>query len=105
MTEEELYQKIQEWIQLDKKSWNIVTFFAYYLKKYEDKNGVRFRITKSKNGPLSSKEMRDFSKLFKKFAPEDYEELYGEEKAQAKELANIKIYNYMYNFYILSILL
>jgi hypothetical protein len=59
MTEEELYEKIPKWIESDKKSWNIVTFFAYFLRKYENKNGVKFRITKSRNGPLSSKEMRD----------------------------------------------
>ncbi len=95
MTEEELYEKIPKWIESDKKSWNIVTFFAYFLKKYEDKNGVRFRITKSRNGPLSSKEMRDFSKLFEKFAPENYQTLPPAERESAKEITNIKVYNYI----------
>lgn len=95
MTEEELYQKIPVWIESDKKSWNIVTFLAYFCKKYEDKNGVRFRITKSKNGPLSSKEMRDFSKLFKQFVPDNYTDLSKEERDKLKEEANIKLYNYI----------
>lgn len=95
MTEEELYLKIPVWIESDKKTWNIVTFLAYFCKKYEDKNGIRFRITKSKNGPLSSKEMRDFSKLFKQFVPDNYTDLPKEERDKLKENANIKLYNYI----------
>jgi hypothetical protein len=95
MTEEELYEKIPKWIESDKKSWNIVTFFAYFLRKYENKNGVKFRITKSRNGPLSSKEMRDFSRLFEKLAPEDYSSLPKEERESIKELTNIKLFNYI----------
>jgi hypothetical protein len=95
MTEDELYQKIPSWIAAEKKDWTIATFLAYFCKKYEDKNGIRFRITKSKNGPLSSKEMRDFSNLFKKFLPEDFEDLRKDQKITAKEKANIKLYNYI----------
>jgi len=95
MTEEELYQKIPGWIAAEKKDWNIATFLAYFCKKYEDKNGVRFRITKSKQGFFSSKEMRDFSRLFKKFLPDNFDELNSFERSAEKEKANIKLYNYI----------
>jgi hypothetical protein len=95
MTEEEFHQKAPEWIRADKKDWNIITIVGYFCVKYEQKHEVRYRITKSKLGPTSSKEMKDFSKLFAVFAPEDYKELGPSEKSEVRENVNRKIYNYI----------
>lgn len=95
MTEEEFFLKIPEWIRADKKDWNIVTLVAYFCNKYEQKNGVRYKLVRSKLGPTSTKETKDFSKLFSIFAPENYKELSPEEKSPIREEINKKIYNYI----------
>lgn len=95
MTEEEFFLKIPEWIRADKKDWNIVTLVAYFCNKYEQKNGVRYKLVRSKLGPTSTKETKDFSKLFSIFAPENYKELSPEEKFPIREEINKKIYNYI----------
>lgn len=95
MKEEEFYLKIPEWIKADKKDWNIITLTAYFCHKYEQKNDVRYRLAKSKSGPTSSKETRDFSKLFNLFAPENYSDLKPEEKSHIRESVNKKIVNYI----------
>jgi hypothetical protein len=95
MTEEEFFLKIPEWIKADKKDWNIVTIVAYFCNKYEQKNGIRYKLVRSKAGPTSTKETRDFSKLFSIFAPENYKDLPPEQKASFREEINKKIYNYI----------
>ena len=95
MTEEEFFLKIPEWIRADKKDWNIVTLVAYFCNKYEQKNGIRYKLVRSKLVPTSTKETRDFSKLFSIFAPENYKDLSPSEKLPIREDVNKKIYNYI----------
>lgn len=90
MTEEEFFLKIPEWIKADKKDWNIITLVAYFCNKYEQKNGIRYKLVRSKLGPTSTKETRDFSKLFSLFAPENYKDLPSSEKLPIREEVNKK---------------
>ena len=95
MTRQEFLQKIDDWVSKDKDKWNHITLMAYFYKKYFQKNGVHF-IPASWNGePAKTKESRDFSKLFKKFAPEDYDKLSGEAKGEAKLFVVMKVYHYI----------
>ena len=95
MTQEEFYAKIPEWIAKPKDTWNHITLMAYFCHKYEQKNGVRFRLVRWKQDPGKGKESRDFSKLFKTLAPEGYSFLPKEEKKKVKEEVTVKIYNYI----------
>lgn len=95
MTEEEFYQKIPAWIGLERSTWNHVTLFAYFCHKYMEKTGVRFRMVRSKSGPTSTKETRDFAKIISYFSPDDYDALGESEKSQKKVFAVIKTYNYI----------
>lgn len=95
MNQEEFYSKIPEWIEAPKSSWNHITLMAYFCHKYEVKNGVRFRLVRWKQDPGKGKESRDFSRLFKILAPENYSLLSKEEKSAKREEVNVKIYNYI----------
>lgn len=95
MTEEEFYQRIPAWIGADRSSWNHITLFAYFCSKYERKTGVRFKMVRSKAGPTSTKETRDFAKLIKVFCPDNIDQLSDEKKAELKLAAINKIYNYI----------
>lgn len=95
MTEEEFYQKIPTWIGADRSTWNHITLFAYFCDKYQKKTGVRFRMVRSKSGPTSTKETRDFAKLVKLFCPDNFDNLSEEEKLDHKTLAINKTYNYI----------
>lgn len=52
-------------------------------------------MVRSKRGPASTKETRDFSKLFKILAPETYDNLDPLDKRGVKKEINVKIYNYI----------
>jgi hypothetical protein len=95
MTEEEFYQRIPAWIGADRSSWNHITLFAYFCSKYEKKTGVRFKMVRSKAGPTSTKETRDFAKLIKVFCPDNIDQLSDEKKSELKLAAINKIYNYI----------
>jgi len=95
MTENEFYEKIPEWIEHDKSRWNHITLLAYFCHKYEQKNGVRFRLVRCQKGPTMGKEASDFAKLFKLLAPENYDDLTKEKKQEIKSNINKKIYNYI----------
>jgi len=95
MTQEEFYVMIPEWIEKERSKWNHITLMAYFCHKYEQKNGVRFRLVRWKDDPGKGKESRDFAKLFKTFAPENYEDLSPLLKLEAKGKVINKIYNYI----------
>ncbi len=95
MNQEQFYQMIPEWISKDRSKWNHITLMAYFCHKYEQKNGVKFRLVKWKEDPGKGKESRDFAKLFSTFAPEDYEELPSDLKSEARQQVINKIYNYI----------
>ena len=95
MNQEEFYQKIPDWISKPKSTWNHITLMAYFCHKYQSVNGVRFRLVRWNRDPGKGKESRDFSRLFKTLAPEDYPSLSKEEKAIKKEEVVVKIYNYI----------
>lgn len=95
MKEDEFYEKISEWIEKDKSTWNHITYLAYFCYKYEEVNGVKFRLVRSRKGPTMGKEAADFAKLFKIFAPEDYDSLSSEEKKRVRKDLTWKIYNYI----------
>ena len=95
MNQEEFYAKIPEWIAKPKSTWNHITLMAYFCHKYEQKNGVKFRLVRWKSDPGKGKESRDFAKLFKTLAPEDYASLDKEKKKEVKEEVTHKIYNYI----------
>ena len=95
MTEEEFYQKIPTWIGADRDTWNHITLFAYFCSKYEKKTGVRFKMVRSKAGPTSTKETRDFAKIIKLFCPDNIEDLSENERAEKKLFALNKAYNYI----------
>lgn len=95
MNQEEFYQKIPEWIDKPKSTWNHITLMAYFCHKYEAVNGVKFRLVRWKQDPGKGKESRDFSRLFKTLAPENYSELPKDVKAAKKEEVILKIYNYI----------
>lgn len=91
MTEEEFYQKIPEWIGVDKEKWNHVTLFAYFCHKYEQKTGVRFKMVRSKAGPTSTKETRDFAKLLTGYYPDSG----CADRKDCRLAAMMKCYNYI----------
>jgi hypothetical protein len=95
MTEEEFYQKIPTWIGADRSTWNHITLFSYFCFKYEKKTGVRFKMVRSKAGPTSTKETRDFAKIIKIFCPDNIESLSEHEKVEKKLFAINKAYNYI----------
>jgi hypothetical protein len=95
MTEEEFYQKIPTWIGADRGSWNHITLFAYFCHKYEQKTGVRFKMVRSKAGPTSTKETRDFSKIVRDFCPDNWDSLQEPTKTELKAQALTKAYNYI----------
>jgi len=95
MNQEEFFAKIPGWIDKPKNTWNHITLMAYFCHKYEQKNMVRFRLVRWKSDPGKGKESRDFSKLFKLLAPEDYASLPKGKKSEIKEEVTVKIYNYI----------
>lgn len=100
MTDADFYNNLQGWIEEDIEDWNRVTLVAYFCYKYQYKNKnnpdqVQFRLTKSKRGSVSSKELADLSKLFNTFAPENYSELPWEHKRKVTGMINLKIRNYI----------
>jgi hypothetical protein len=95
MTQDEFYEKISEWISKPKNSWNHITLMAYFCHKYEIENNIKFRLVRWKSDPGKGKESRDFSRLFKTLAPEDYNDLKPDEKKEVKEYIIVKIYNYI----------
>jgi hypothetical protein len=95
MTEAEFYEKIPDWIKQDISNWTHITTLAFFCYKYEQKNGVRFTLTRSRKGVELSKESADFAKLFKLMAPQDYSELSGWEKAEVRRKVNLKIKNFI----------
>jgi hypothetical protein len=95
ISEEDFFNNIEEWIKADISSWTHVTLLAYFCHKYEQKNGVRFRLVRGKKGPTLGKEAADFAKLFRTLAPENYKELNKESKDQTRTEINRKIYNYI----------
>lgn len=95
MTQDEFYEKIPEWISKPKETWNHITLMAYFCNKYELKNGVRFRLVRWNKDPGKGKESRDFAKLFKTLAPENYSLMDKEAKEKVKHNVNLKIYNYI----------
>jgi len=95
MNQEEFYAKIPEWIAKPKSTWNHLTLMAYFCHKYEQKNGVKFRLVRWRSDPGKGKESKDFAKLFKTLAPENYASLDKERKKEVKEEVTHKIYNYI----------
>jgi len=95
MNQQEFYEKIPDWISKDKDSWNHITLMAYFCHKYREKHGVNFRLVRWKGDPGKGKESRDFAKLFKALAPEDYGNLPDSSKQGVKKDVILKIYNYI----------
>lgn len=100
LTEEVFYNSIEKWIQDDVKKWNTITLLAYFCYKYQFKNKnnpyqERFKLTRAANGVALSKEAKDFNKLFKLLAPENYSELSSKEKSEIREKVNWEIRNYI----------
>ncbi len=95
MNQEEFYKKIPEWISKPKETWNHITLMAYFCHKYEKTHGVRFRLVRWKGDPGKGKESRDFSKLFKTFAPDAYQDMPKDKKKEVKKELNVKIFNYI----------
>ena len=95
ISEEEFFNNIPEWIKADISTWTHVTLLAYFCHKYEQKNGVRFRLVRANKGPTLGKEAADFAKLFRTIAPENYKELPKDQKEKTKKDVNMKIYNYI----------
>jgi len=101
MTQEEFYENIPKWISKPKKSWNHITLMALFCHEYRNKNGVNFRLVRWNGSPGLGKESRDFAKLFKTLAPENYDELGDEERKKTKLDLTVKISNYiswMFNY-------
>ena len=95
MTEEEFYQKIPTWIGADRSTWNHITLFAYFCHKYHAKSGINFKMVRSRSGPTSTKETRDFSKLIKIFCSDNYESLDKETQDIERAGAINKVFNYI----------
>jgi hypothetical protein len=95
MNQQEFYENIPSWISEDKDSWNHITLMAYFCHKYKEKHGVNFRLVRWKGDPGKGKESRDFAKLFKVLAPEDYDNLTGVNKQGVRSGVILKIYNYI----------
>lgn len=95
MTNEEFFSNIDDWISAPKSNWNHITCLAYFCKKYEQANGVVFRLVPGKKGPTLGKEAADFAKLVRMFYPENMDELSPKFKESAKQETMVKIYNYI----------
>lgn len=95
MTEEEFYNNISGWIEVEIETWTHITMMAYFCHKYEKANGVRFRLVRSRKGPTMGKEAKDFAELFRTLAPESYQNLSSLEKKTIRGEINKKIYNYI----------
>jgi hypothetical protein len=95
MNQQEFYENIPDWISKDKDSWNHITLMAYFCHKYREKHGVNFRLVRWKGDPGKGKESRDFAKLFKALAPEDYSDLTAGNRQDIKKNVILKIYNYI----------
>ena len=95
MTEEEFYQKIPTWIGAERSGWNHITLFAYFCHKYQQKTGIRFKMVRSKAGPTSTKETRDFSKIVRNFCSDNWDDLPEDSKSNEKIFAINKAYNYI----------
>lgn len=92
---EKFYENLEEWATVPVDDWNHVNILAYFCYKYESKHDIRFRLSKSKGGPVRSKESRDFSKLFKILAREDYNHLNSKEKKEERRRVSWMIFNYI----------
>lgn len=95
LTEEDFFKNIEEWIKADISTWTHITLLAYFCHKYEQKNGVRFRLVRAKKGPTLGKEAADFAKLFRTLAPDSYQDLPKDRKDKVRHEINLKIYNYI----------
>lgn len=89
------YENLNEWAAVPPEDWNHVNILAYFCRKYQSKHKLRFRLAKSKGGPIKSKESRDFSKLFKLLASEEYSSMNKEDKRNERIRVNWMIYNYI----------
>jgi hypothetical protein len=95
MNETEFYESIERWTDADISTWTHITLLAHFCKKYESKNGVKFRLVRARRGPTMGKEAADFAKLFRTLAPENYKELPKAKKDVVRHQVNLKIYNYI----------
>jgi len=95
MNQQEFYENIPNWISKNKDSWNHITLMAYFCHKYREKHGVNFRLVRWKEDPGKGKESRDFAKLFKILAPENYSDLSDDNKQDIRSCVILKIYNYI----------
>jgi hypothetical protein len=95
MTRNEFYQKIEEWISHPKENWNHLTLMAYFYHKYKLRTGTNFYPASWNGNPALTKESRDFSKLFKLFASENYKNLSTLKKKAEKRAVNQKVFNYI----------
>jgi len=95
MTRNEFYQQIEYWISQEKSRWNHLTLMAYFFHKYKKRSGVNFIPASWKSNPALTKESKDFAKLFKLFAPDDYKNLNSDRKKEVRHVVNQKIYNYV----------
>lgn len=95
MSEEEFFNNIDTWIQANVSDWNHVTLLAFFCFKYKERNGVAFRFLKNRKGPTLGKEASDFARLFRQFAPANYQDLHPDDKNEARAEVNLKIKNYI----------
>lgn len=95
MTEIEFFNNIEAWISSEISTWNHITYLAYFCNKYKAATGVNFKLVRTKNGIERGKEAADFAKLYRTFAPENYQELDKEQKDKIRSNLNIKIKNYI----------
>ena len=95
MDQDEFYEKIPDWISAPRDRWNHITLMAYFCHKYQIKNDVRFRLVRWRSDPGKGKESKDFARLFKTLAPENYASLPKQDKSLAKKVVIQKIYNYI----------
>lgn len=95
MTKQEFYNIIEEWISAPREKWNHVTVVAYFYHKYFQRNGIHFTPARWSGNPASSKECRDFARVFKIFAPDNYSDLDYAKKQEVRVATYTKIYNYI----------
>ena len=95
MTEEQFHNNISSWIGKDISTWNHITLLAYFCHKYEQVNGIKFRLVRARKGPTMGKEAADFAKLFRTLAPEYYSQLDSDGKKVIRKEVNLKIKNYI----------
>lgn len=93
MTETEFREKLKNWIEAPKEEWNLITFWAYFYHKYEEKYGVKY-LVKGKN-VLSTKETKDLSEVLKIFQGPNWNGLSREERDSLKKEINLKMFNYI----------